>query len=104
MIYEHLTYTLLPGHFTEFRSVLDQEGLPAREAVFGKPFGMYVTEIGPLNEVTLITVFADQDDYQRKQRALANSVKWRNFESKMQAGIVSRSDKLILPAPFVSAG
>ncbi len=58
MIFEHLTYMLTPEYFAEFRNLLEKQGLPAREAVFGKPFGVYVTEIGPLNEITLITAFS----------------------------------------------
>jgi hypothetical protein len=103
MVFEHLTYMLIPGHFAEFRLALDNEGLPARNAVFGKPFGIYVTEIGPLNEVTLITAFADQEDYRRKQSILTNSVEWRNFENKVRAGIAARSYKLVFPAPLMLA-
>jgi hypothetical protein len=103
-ICEHLIYTLTPGYFAEFRNALEQQGLPAWEAVFGKPFGVYITEIGPLNEVTLITAFSDERDFERKQAVLGASAAWKNFEAEAQAGISARMAKLISPADFATAG
>lgn len=102
MIYEHLTFVLVPARVGAFREALERQVLPARELIFGRPFGVFVTEIGTLNEITIITTCADQEDYEGKQATLLTSKAWRNFEVNVRDAIVTRSNKLMNATQFMT--
>jgi hypothetical protein len=100
VIFERLVYKLVPAQSAEFLRQFELV-MPVRRACLGNPFGVYTTEIGALNELTLITPFADPAALQRANSILHNREEWKNFESKTRADVLAKSSKIMSPARFM---
>ncbi|WP_374653545.1 NIPSNAP family protein [Dongia sp.] len=100
MIYEHRCYRLRNGTVGEYLRLVGEVGLPIQRRHLGQLIGYFVTEIGPLNEITHIWAFDDHADRVRRRAELMADPAWLAFLPRIQALIEEGTNRILLPASF----
>ncbi len=76
MFVEQRLYTCAPGNTGEFLRMYVEEGRAPQTRHQGQPIGYYVSEIGPLNQITTLWAYASLDDRVERRRALFEDPGW----------------------------
>lgn len=97
MIYELRTYQLVPGGIPEYLELARTKILPWIGEHGIKPLGFWRTEIGPLNEVVHLWAYADLNERQAKWDAWAKDPRRKEVLARLQAIVVSQSNKILSP-------
>ena len=70
MFVEQRLYTCAPGNTGEFLRMYEAEGRAPQTRFQGQPIGYYVSEIGPLNQITTLWAYTSLDDRVERRRGL----------------------------------
>ena len=100
MIYEHRTYTVVHGEMTRYLERYEQYALPLQLQHLGRLLGFFVSEIGPLNQVLHIWVFADFADRERRRAALDADPAWAAFKALNVGTFVAQEVKIMRGTQF----
>jgi NIPSNAP protein len=95
------TTCLTPHRFGAYLEAYGREGWPIERAVFGECAGSYFVEIGPQQRLIQIWPHSDAAEWRRWRAERAAHPDWRAFRAAHDESIVSESDRLFEPAPFM---
>ena len=98
MIYEIRTYTVKPGNVPEYEKRF-ADAIDVRMQ-YSPMYGMWHTEIGPLNQIVHIWAYPSLDERERRRAALAEDPAWQAFAPKIQALMEEMENKIMKPARF----
>jgi hypothetical protein len=100
MIVEERIYRIRNGRMHRYLQLVRDEGLAIQQPILGCLIGYFVTEIGPLSQVTHLWGYADlQDRAQRRQR-LATHPGWQAFMVKLSENIERAENRILIPTDF----
>jgi len=100
MFVEQRLYTCAPGNTTEFLKVYQAEGQKPQTDHLGQPVGYYISEIGPLNQITTLWAYGTLDERVEKRRTLFQDAAWTAFLKKARPLLTTQETRILVPAPF----
>jgi hypothetical protein len=102
MILEHRTYTFKPGAVGRWLKKYESEGLPIQRRHLGRFLGVYVTEIGHLNQTVMMWSYDSLADREARRNAMYADPEWQAFIDSIWAldAILSQDVKIMNPASF----
>lgn len=104
MIVDHRTYTLRPGGLAEYVKAYQEEGLAVQTRHLGKPIGWYTSmDIGALNQIVHLWAYEDLADRAKRRAAMQADPAWGAYLKKVQPLIMHMENKILSPAPFMTA-
>lgn len=102
MIVEERTYSLRPGTLPKYLADYAQAGLAIQSRHLGPPWGYFVVDIGPLNQVVHLWRYSDHEDRSRRRAALSKDDEWLAVAARLAAMIERMESRLLVPAPFMA--
>jgi NIPSNAP protein len=100
MFVEQRLYTCAPGNTAQFLKLYEAEGRAPQVEHQGQPIGYYVSEIGPLNQITTLWAYASLDERVERRRALFADARWNGHLGKARPLLTNQETRILLPAPF----
>jgi len=100
MIIEHRTYVVEHGRTEEYLERYRQLGLPVQQKYLGRLLGVFVSEIGRLNEVLYIWVYDSLADREERRAQLDADPAWREFRRGNRGTFVQQDVKIMRYASF----
>jgi NIPSNAP protein len=100
MFVEQRLYTCAPGNTGEFLKVYEEEGRAPQTQHLGQPVGYYISEIGPLNQVTTLWAYGSLDERVECRRILFQDPAWTAFLRKARPLLTTQETRILTPAPF----
>jgi len=100
MIIEHRTYVVEHGRTDEYLERYRQLGLPVQQKYLGRLLGVFVSEIGRLNEVLYIWVYDSLADREERRAKLDADPAWHEFRSGNRGTFVQQDVKIMRYASF----
>jgi hypothetical protein len=100
MFVEQRLYTCAPGKTGEFLRVYEAEGRAPQTQHLGQPVGYYISEIGPLNQVTTLWAYGSLDERVERRRTLFQDPAWNSFLNKARPLFTAQETRILTPAPF----
>jgi hypothetical protein len=102
MIVDLRTYTMVPGRLNAWLKLYESDALAVQKRYLGEPVGIFTTEIGTLNQVVLIWVFASQADREQRRNALDADPEWIAYRTKSAAAgnLQHQENKILRSVPF----
>lgn len=68
-VVDHRIYTIALRKMPEFLEVFDRLAMPILLQTLGNPVGMYVSQVGPLNQFMHLWAYQNLADYEQRCRA-----------------------------------
>ncbi len=102
MIYEHRTYSVLPGKMSEFCEVFGNEIVPLFPKHGAKLIGTWQTAIGQSNEFVYILGFKDLADQERFWRVFHEDEGFKKYaqSSQREPRVAYATSKILQPTPY----
>jgi NIPSNAP len=100
VLIEQITYVLYPGKAPILVAAYEQEGAAVIAASLGRMIAFLQAEVGGMDEVSHLWMFADAADWEERHRKLLADPAWQNFAQKYGHLLVSRRNQLWRAAPF----
>lgn len=100
MIYEHRTYTVAHGQMDSYLARYEEHALPLQLKHLGHLLGFFISEIGPLNQVVHIWVYASLADREQRRIALEADPGWAAFKAINKGSFVQQEVKILRAARF----
>jgi hypothetical protein len=101
VIVEERTYILHTGADpNEYLEAYENIGLPAQKPILGGFIGYFITEIGPLNQLTHLWGYTDLEDRRIRREKLAQDPEWQRCLKIIRPMIKSMENKIMYPASF----
>ena len=100
MFVEQRLYTCAPGNTGEFLKIYEQEGRAPQFEYLGQPVGYYISEIGPLNQLTTLWAYGSLDERVERRRALFENSAWTAYLDKARPLLTTQETRILAPAPF----
>ena len=100
MIIEHRTYVVEHGRTDEYLERYRQQGLPIQQKYLGRLLGVFVSEIGRLNEVLYIWVYDSLADREERRAKLDADPAWHEFRRGNRGTFVQQDVKIMRYASF----
>ena len=106
MIYDHRTYVCRPGTIKKHLALYAEHGCPAQLRILGAPIMFAQTETGDVNSFVHVWPYRNSADREARRAELAADPAWQAYLAKSaEAGyLVSQTNKLMVPAAFVTDG
>jgi hypothetical protein len=101
-IYQRIVCRLRPYQSARYVRDYLQEALPIEQAVYGEPFGVFATEIGTLNELTIVWKLQSEQALVEAMASLRARADWQEFERRNASIIIDRSTSTLVPAAFMT--
>ena len=103
MIYDHRTYTCLPGRIKKHMKLYEDHGWEPQRRHLGEPIVYGLVETGDVNSYVHIWVYDDAADRAKKRAAMAPDPDWQNFlKLSSEAGnLLGQTNSILTPAPFL---
>ena len=103
MFYEIRTYRLANGTVPAYLKAVEEEGIAIQSRHLGTLVAYFHSEIGPLNEIVHIWVYASLDEREARRGRLSADPQWQAFLPKIRDLIVSGDNKIMKLARFSPA-
>lgn len=100
MLIEQRVYTVVPGKLRDYLAVYEREGVQVHVEILGHWLGCYVTEVGPLNQVTHLWGFTDFEQRSQRRARLAADPRWKAYLTSAAGLVVHQESRLLQPAGF----
>ena len=97
MIIDMRTYDIVPRQMPNFMKAFNELGLPVMKKYFGEPVGLYVTEVGHINQLTQMWGFKDYADMETKRKARDADPDWPAYFKATEGLLFSQENKIIRP-------
>jgi NIPSNAP len=98
LVYELRTYRAKAGRAPEFARLL-AEMMPLRER-FSRNVGLWLTEIGPLNEVVHLWAYRDLVERASVRARVLEEPEWQGFQRQALPLLEEMRSEVLLPASF----
>lgn len=95
MIVDHRTYNINPRMTPKFMTVFMEIAVPIMTEYFGKPVGIYLTEVGPQNQLIHMWQYDNYGDMEIKRAARDKDPRWAEYLQKTEGLLVSQETILI---------
>ncbi len=95
MIIDHRTYNILPRLTSRYMEIFKTQCVPINRKYFGQEVGIYLTEVGPQNQLTHLWQYDDYADYEVKRKARDGDPDWPKYLKDTEGLLVSQETKLI---------
>jgi hypothetical protein len=99
MILELKFFRVRVGKLEEFVGLYEQQGLPIQMPAQDKFLGMYTTEFGPLNEVSMLWGYRNNEDRMSRRSMLAQKPEWRAFREIAAPLVLAEENRMLVPTP-----
>ena len=96
------TYTIRPRGVAEFLRLYEELALPIAIKHWGPPVAFYVSEIGPLNQVSHLWEFDSLADLERCRAAIAADPEFKKYLNATEGMIVAQEDRIVRRVTFQS--
>ncbi len=93
-------YTIRPRGLPGFLKLFEEEGLPLQQKYLGSPVGYYVSEIGPLNQVTHLWGYDSLADMEAKRSARNADPAWAEYAAKSGEFITAQETRIVRAVHF----
>lgn len=105
MILEFRTYTVRPDKLRTWLQLWEAKALPVQAEVMGGFLGMYVTDIGPVNEVVHLWSFESLAERERRRAQLNADPRWSAYLGAVEqlAPITQMTSRVARPTAFSPA-
>ncbi len=102
MILDHRTYTVRPGTLNDFIALYMKFGLAVQTKHLGSPFGWFVSDIGPQNQVVHMWLYESIADRDARRAAMQADPAWQAYlKRSARAGyLMAMENKILKAAPF----
>ncbi len=102
MYVEHRTYSITPGRVGDYLAGYGPKGYPIQKRYLGDCcIGSYVTEIGTIQEITMMWRFDSLDQRMERKAANDRDLDWQRLMADGLTPFVDRVvTKVVVPAPF----
>jgi len=92
---DHRIYTIRLRKMNEFLEVFGQLAMPILVRTLGNPIGMYVSQVGPLNQFVHLWAYKDLADYERRCQARDTDPEFPAYLAASEHLIVAQETRLI---------
>lgn len=92
---DHRIYTIRLRRMDEFLDVFDRLAMPILIECLGRPLGIYVSSVGPLNQVVHLWAYEDLADYERRSRLRDSHPDFPAYLKASEHLIVAQENRLI---------
>jgi hypothetical protein len=100
VLIEQITYVLHPGKASALVAAYEQEGATVIQASLGRMIAFLYAEVGGMDEVSHLWMFANAADWEERHRRLLADPAWQQFAAKYGHLLVSRRNQLWRAASF----
>ncbi|HYG42394.1 MAG TPA: NIPSNAP family protein [Bordetella sp.] len=100
MIIEHRTYTVPHGTLEDYLARFEQHALPVLMRHLGPLVGVFVSEIGTLNQVLHMWAYDSLADRERRRASLDADPAWIAFKQGNRGAFTAQEVKILRPASF----
>lgn len=100
MIIEHRTYTVPHGTLDDYLARFERQALPVLRQHLGHLVGVFVSEIGPLNQVLHIWAYDSLADREQRRASLDADPEWIAFKRGNRGAFTAQEVKILRLAPF----
>ena len=100
MIVEQRVYTIKALKMAEYLAYYRDHGLPIQEEILGNPVGFFTTEVGALNQVTLMWGYASQADREQRRERLLKDPRWQAYMENLPPLIERQENRILVPTDF----
>jgi hypothetical protein len=100
VLIEQITYVLHPGKGPALVAAYEQEGAAVIQASLGRMIAFLHAEVGGMDEVSHLWMFADATDWEERHRRLLADPAWQSFAQKYGHLLISRRNQLWRAAAF----
>jgi len=100
MIVEERRYTFHPGKLSVFLEIYAAEGMIVQRSHLPHLLGYYVSEVGPLNQLTALWGYPSFEARAQWRAALAADARWTAFLHKVRPLMTHQESRILKPAPF----
>jgi NIPSNAP len=97
-------YTIRPRGIPEFLRIFEELGLPVQVRHLGPPVGYYISEIGPLNQVTHMWEYDSLADMEARRAARNADPDWAKYTAASAGFVTVQEDRIIRRVVFKSLG
>ena len=95
MIIDHRTYNIVPRLTPKYMEIFMAQCVPINRKYFGEEVGIFLTEVGPQNQLTHMWKYDDYADYEAKRKARDADPDWPKYLKDTEGLLVSQETKLI---------
>ena len=108
MIVEMRTYTVLPDKLSRWLAIWEQNAKPVQSEILGQFLGMYLTDIGPVNEVVHLWRFDSLAERERRREIMEKDPRWSFYRREVEAlaPVTLMQSRILRPtrfSPFIQA-
>jgi hypothetical protein len=97
VIIDERTYTCLPGKLPDFMNVYTNVGRPIQWPILGSPLGIFVTDVGILNQVVLWWRFDSMADRELRRAELAAAPGWGQYMATALPFLAQQENRILVP-------
>ena len=102
MIIELRLYEIRPQNMAQWLELWERAALPVLKEICGGFLGMYVTEVGHINEFIHMWRFEDSGERERRRAHLAEDERWKAYLRELAAlgAIQNARVRIVRPTAF----
>ena len=100
MIIEHRTYTVAHGKMRDYLERYERDGLPVQTRYLGPLVGVFVSEIGTLNQVVYLWRYDSLADREARRARMAGDPEWKAFVRSNEGTFVHQEVMILNPVRF----
>ena len=102
MILEVRTYRVLPDKLGRWLALWESAALPVQSEIMGGFLGMYLTDIGPVNEVVHLWRFESLADREGRRARLEADPRWADYKGRIETlgPITEMTSRIVRPTKF----
>ena len=89
------TYTIALRKMAEFIDVFDRVAMPVQLRYLGRPLGMFMSAVGPLNQIVHLWGFPEMGESERRHAARDKDPDWSAYLRASEHFIVAQENRLI---------
>lgn len=79
MIIDHRLYVIRPHKLAAWLKLWERDALPIQKEMLGTFLGMYLTEVGNLNEVLHLWAYTNMGEREVRRLALLQDPRWQKY-------------------------
>lgn len=88
-------YTIRPRKVAEFIEVFDSLAMPIQLRYLEPPLGMFMSAVGPLNQIVHLWGFPDMGEFERRNASRDKDPDWPAYLQASEHLIVAQENRLI---------
>ena len=93
-------YTIRPRGVQEYLKLYKKWALPVVTKHWGPPFGFFVSEVGPQNQVIHMWAFESLADFERRRASLLADPEFAKYFAATEGFIIAQEDRIVRRVDF----